>query len=167
MRFKGNYAGKEGLNLGTFFSSDIRKLVSLRQYYPYMIPDGVDDPLKTYTEKVRAENTLYFIGKKEKKVMGYGALDPIMQRDAIAHFWARRKRFRKEDWLGIARLVLGYGFEHLGLVRVTITFPPSLVGFEKVIKQMGFSREGLLRKSIQYDGELHDLAIYGILKEEF
>ncbi len=72
----------------------------------------------------------------------------------------------------IYKAVFDYPFEQLGLPRVTAYLPKSKEHrpFEKVaryLKALGFQYEGTVRNRLKMpDGNLWDVEIYGLLKEE-
>jgi len=170
MRFKGVYPHwNSEITLGKFYSSDIRKLVSLRQYYPLMIPDAVEDAQRYYTERVRADNTLYFTVRKGSAVVLYAALDPIMKEQATFHAWrrkGRKRRITKKDAARILNLLLRYGFEELQMNRITATAIESVKAASRMLKVVGMTHEGTLREFQSYNGIPHNVQIYGILRRE-
>jgi RimJ/RimL family protein N-acetyltransferase len=63
--------------------------------------------------------------------------------------------------------IAGYGFEHLGLVRI---WAGHFVGNEasgRVQQKIGMKREGLLRQHYKKDGAYLDDVLYAVLKDEF
>jgi RimJ/RimL family protein N-acetyltransferase len=87
--------------------------------------------------------------------------------DVIAHC------FMHSDWHGrwiteeILKTYFGYAFNELNVRRVS-TF--SIVGrtdkAAMFIMSLGFRMEGVVRKVALYGGEYHDVAIFGMLREE-
>jgi ribosomal-protein-alanine N-acetyltransferase len=78
----------------------------------------------------------------------------------------------KDYWgMGImteaATAVVNFGFEHMDLIRIQARCFIDNLGSERVMKKLGMSFEGIIRKGM-YSKEKHqDLKIYSILKEEF
>jgi len=66
-----------------------------------------------------------------------------------------------------ARLVIAYGFSHLGLHRITASCLAANVASERVMQKCGMVKEGVLRKSDFRLGEWQDRLVYSILREEW
>ena len=64
-------------------------------------------------------------------------------------------------------LMLNYGFQYLGLERITANTLDINIGAQKVLSKCGFILEGRERKSVYLNSEMHDKLNYAILKEEF
>jgi RimJ/RimL family protein N-acetyltransferase len=65
------------------------------------------------------------------------------------------------------RTFLSYGFEHLGLHRVSLevyAFNPRAI---RVYEKVGFVTEGVLRQALRYDGEWIDAVVMSILAPEW
>ncbi|ANC76290.1 GCN5 family acetyltransferase [Fictibacillus phosphorivorans] len=63
--------------------------------------------------------------------------------------------------------ILNYGFKNMNLVRIQARCFVENGGSERVMKKLGMSYEGTLRKSMFAKGKHRDLNVYAILKEEF
>lgn len=66
-----------------------------------------------------------------------------------------------------ARLILGYGFEHVGLHRIELgvfAFNPRAI---RVYEKVGFVREGVRRDAFRFDGEYVDDIVMAILAPEW
>ena len=65
------------------------------------------------------------------------------------------------------RLLLGYAFDDLGLIRVGLSVfafnEPAISAYEKI----GFAREGRLRKAIRRHDSFHDAILMSILADEW
>ena len=67
----------------------------------------------------------------------------------------------------VARLVLRYAFETLGLHRVHLMVAAYNVRARRCYEKAGFRVEGVLRESFQVDGEWQDDVLMAILQEEW
>lgn len=65
------------------------------------------------------------------------------------------------------RLILDYGFTHLGMERITANTLDINIGAQKSLEKCGFLLEGRERKAVYFHSEMHDRLRYAILKEEF
>jgi RimJ/RimL family protein N-acetyltransferase len=76
---------------------------------------------------------------------------------------ARGKGYAQEA-LG---LLVGYLFDGYAVARITAFTEVENLAAQRVLEHAGFRREGVLRRSIFRDGQWRDLAIYGLLREEW
>ena len=168
MKFKGSYTnGRQDISLGSFYTSDVRKLVNLRRHYPFMFADQYGEPRPYFTERVQANDSLFFTAKWRKKVFGYTTLDPIFPTDAMIGCWYRKGvRMKRADVLHAVKLTAGYGFDVLKLHRVTLSVPCFIRTINRIAVETGFKHEGTLRQSTYYDGKPYDTNIYSMLRED-
>lgn len=66
-----------------------------------------------------------------------------------------------------AEAVIRYGFRQLGLNRIYARCLTYNKASARVLKKLGMTHEGRLRKHILHWGEFEDIEVYGILKAEF
>ena len=66
-----------------------------------------------------------------------------------------------------ARRVIAYGFSELGLNRIHASHLPRNTASGRVLQKAGMRFEGVLRQHIRKWGEYEDLAVYGVLAEEY
>lgn len=66
-----------------------------------------------------------------------------------------------------ARLILGYGFQSLGLNRIYLTVLADNLAGVRSYQKAGFSVEGVLRQDFLRDGVFEDVTMMGILREEW
>lgn len=67
----------------------------------------------------------------------------------------------------VAKGLVKFGFEKMGLVRVQARCDVENIGSARVMEKAGMTFEGIIRKGIFVKGKHRDLKIYSILKEEF
>ncbi len=65
------------------------------------------------------------------------------------------------------RLIVGYGFEHLGLHRIALEVYSFNPRARRVYDKVGFVAEGVLRDSLLWDGEWIDTTVMSILAPEW
>ncbi|MBS1720773.1 MAG: GNAT family N-acetyltransferase [Armatimonadetes bacterium] len=68
--------------------------------------------------------------------------------------------------LEAARLACRFGFEGLGLNRLTIRVRKDNEASKRIALRLGFQFEGCLRQHMKRAGELHDLEVYGLLRSD-
>jgi RimJ/RimL family protein N-acetyltransferase len=64
-------------------------------------------------------------------------------------------------------LLVDYLFGGYATARITAFTDVDNLPAQRVVEHAGFRREGTLRRSIFRDGQWRDLAIYGLLREEW
>jgi RimJ/RimL family protein N-acetyltransferase len=65
------------------------------------------------------------------------------------------------------RILLQYGFNNLGLERITANTLEQNIGAQRLLKKLGSVLEGRERKAVYFAGNRWDRLNYGILREEF
>jgi aminoglycoside 6'-N-acetyltransferase len=76
---------------------------------------------------------------------------------------AHGKGYAKEA----VKLLLDYLFSGYPLVRISAFTDEENLPAQKVMERVGFRREGILRGAMFRDGQWRDIAIYGILRQEW
>lgn len=66
-----------------------------------------------------------------------------------------------------ARLIVGYGFEHLGLHRISLEVYAFNPRARRAYEKVGFRTEGVLRESLRYNNEWVDATLMSILAPEW
>jgi len=75
----------------------------------------------------------------------------------------KNKGYMKEAILPIIR----YGFDTMNLNRIEAFISPDNIPSQKLVRAMGFTREGLLREHYCKNGQIQDSAVYGLLRTEY
>jgi RimJ/RimL family protein N-acetyltransferase len=65
------------------------------------------------------------------------------------------------------RLIVGYGFEQLGLHRISLEVYAFNPRARRAYEKVGFRAEGVLRESLRYNGEWIDATLMSILAPEW
>jgi RimJ/RimL family protein N-acetyltransferase len=65
------------------------------------------------------------------------------------------------------RLIVGYGFEYLGLHRITLEVYAFNPRARRVYEKVGFKAEGVLRESLRYEDQWIDATLMSILASEW
>ena len=65
------------------------------------------------------------------------------------------------------RLIVGYGFEQLGLHRISLEVYAFNPRARRAYEKVGFRPEGVLRESLRYNGEWVDATVMSILDREW
>lgn len=66
-----------------------------------------------------------------------------------------------------ARVIIDFGFQVLGLHRVTAGHHPDNVASRRVVQRLGMKYEGRLRENLLAHGEWRDSLVYAVLEHEW
>ena len=75
----------------------------------------------------------------------------------------RNKGYGKEA----VKLILEYGFNNLGMERITASTLEINISAQKSLEKSGFILEGRERKAVYFGGKRYDRFIYGLLADEY
>ena len=116
------------------------------------------------------EIRLGIVLKENDEIMGLISLTNIdlINKNAVINSWIGEADQRKKGYIKEARyLILQYGFQELGLERISSTVLADNIGSRKAGEKVGYVQEGLLRRAVFKEGRFHDLIAYSVLKDEF
>jgi len=82
-------------------------------------------------------------------------------------FWIGREYRRNGFATEAAAAVMKYGFEGLGLNKITASHLETNPVSGKILREMGMEIEGVLRKQVRRSGSFYDLICYGVLAKDF
>lgn len=86
---------------------------------------------------------------------------------AMLGYWVRTSRSRQGVATSAARLVAQLGFHDLRLIRIELFMAVDNIASYRVAEKIGAVREGVLRKRLILPAGPVDVAMYGLLPEEF
>lgn len=81
----------------------------------------------------------------------------------IAKIYNRSKGYGQQA----IKMILDYGFNYVGLERITANTLEMNIGAQRSLEKCGFILEGTERKSVYFNGKKYDRLCYAILKEEY
>ena len=116
------------------------------------------------------EIRLAVVLKENDEMIGLASLTKIdlINRNAVINTWIGEVEHRKKGYIQEARyLIFKYGFQELGLERISATILEGNVASRKSVERFGYVQEGVLRKAVYKEGKYHDLIAYSFLKDEF
>ena len=121
-----------------------------------------DDSERFYVVRLKAE---------PETIIGHLGLTHIDWRSRNAEFgrfliWPENMR-GKGYGLDSLSLILYHAFKHLGLVHIYAYTTENHNDALKSYRNVGFTREGILRKHKLINGKLTDIVILGILSNEY
>jgi [ribosomal protein S5]-alanine N-acetyltransferase len=108
---------------------------------------------------------------ESSEMIGYISLNNIDYRNGKADWGGivlGNKSKRSKGYASFAAfLILKYGFEELGLNKITGYWLESNTASIMIGKLFGFKKEGILRKEVFKNGQFQDVTVMSILKEEY
>ncbi|MQY15151.1 hypothetical protein SRB5_53290 [Streptomyces sp. RB5] len=121
------------------------------------------------TAEPRNEYALAVVVQDTQELIGFGriALDPHQQRGATFGFALRPDTWGAGYGLETVRLLLGLGFEDLGLHRVWGGRSPLNEASAKTMAAAGMVEEGTIREHIQKAGRWRDSIVHAMLEREW
>lgn len=93
-------------------------------------------------------------------------LNPVHDRAELG-YWIGRPFWGHGYCTEAARAVVEYGFHELGLRRIHATHFVRNPASGRVMEKLGMRREGVLRRHVRKWDDFEDLAVCGILREEY
>jgi ribosomal-protein-serine acetyltransferase len=104
----------------------------------------------------------------EGKVAGTVGLEKYMPLWASAEigYWMDSRLAGRGLMTEAASAVVAFGFEEVGLHRISLQAAPENAGSLAVARKLGFEREGLLRDASRGVAEYHDCVIFGLLESD-
>lgn len=121
------------------------------------------------TADPRNEYALGVVERGTEQLIGFGrlALDPHQPRAATFGFALRPDRWGVGYGLETVRLLLGLGFEELGLHRVWGARSPLNAASAKTMASAGMVEEGTIREHIFKAGKWRDSVVHAMLDHEW
>lgn len=143
---------------------------------PHPYPeDGAEKWINTLgPEWEEGKSAVFAICLKESETEKHetlvGAIGLIINKDdenAELGYWLGRPFWNQGICSEASRLIIGFGFESLGLEKIHAHHMIRNPASGKVMIHSGMKCEGLLRKHIKKWGIFEDVAFYGILREDW
>jgi ribosomal-protein-alanine N-acetyltransferase len=117
----------------------------------------------------RAGTSLPFVVRVEGRLAGQVTIDHVVRgalRSGALGYWLDRSvAGRGHASLAVA-LACDHAFGPVGLHRLQADIRPENVRSQRVVERLGFSREGLLRRYLDIDGDWRDHYTYALLAED-
>jgi ribosomal-protein-alanine N-acetyltransferase len=167
------------LKLRPFSSEDAKKVQLLAGHervaattalIPHPYPDGVaEEWIASHESWFRDQRGVHFgielLGNSEL----IGCIDlsvSVANKKAELAYWVGFDFWNHGFCTEAAKAVVRFGFENLGLQKITSRHMSINPSSGRVMQKIGMKREGHLRREYFKNGKMHDMEVYGILKEE-
>ena len=151
------------------FSDPVMRRFSWRTT-PYTGTDARDHLAEQEEARLRGEELNFaLVEPRDQDVMLGGVslyeVRPDQGRAAVGYWLAPEARGRGAATQAV-RLLARWAFAELGLARLELTCGPDNEASRQVAERCGFTREGLLRAHVPFQGARRDSLIYGLLPGE-
>ena len=155
-------------------ASRVQQLAGANEVYattlniPHPYEDGI-------AEKWIATHTSQFFSDKGVTLAVTLAADGLLIGAIALGTLPQHRRAELGYWLGVpywnngycteaANAVIRYGFEELGLHKITSRYITGNRASEKVMMKAGMKKEGELADEVLKDGVFHTVGVYGLIK---
>lgn len=88
-------------------------------------------------------------------------------RRAELGYWLAASAWGRGFATEAAAAVIDFGFRELGLARIYAEVVTGNVGSIRVLEKLGMRREGVKRQHLRKGNRMHDVAFYGLLRDEW
>lgn len=130
---------------------------------PYTLADAV-----SFLQKFTSQDPVTFFGIEFKgEYVGNISLVPcqdIYRMSAEIGYFIGEPYWNKGIVTTAVNLIIRYGFEHLGILRIQTGIFEYNLASQRVLEKCGFVKEGVFRKSVIKQGKLWDEVRYALLK---
>lgn len=115
----------------------------------------------------RTEFYLAVTSRHAGTVVGFARLELTGHRAAKLGYAVAYEHQGKGYATDAVAMLVGFGFDTLGLHRVTAAIGPDNAASHAVTQHLGFTREGLLRDHVHTNGAWRDSVLYSVLADEW
>lgn len=133
------------------------------QQFPQVFDDFGKNDKQGFVARLMQRNNIFIdIGPGLGLAAGMAVRPRV---DMVLHLVMFDRRLRGRE--GLFFEIMDEFFKTLQLRRMTAMLASDARTGIKLVQRLGFTQEGLMRDALLRDGQLFDIEIYGILKEEF
>jgi hypothetical protein len=140
-------------------------LWQMLQRYPTLFSDLTRGDQENFLNTVSAPHTMWFEVRTHGVLIGiiwFGEMHQIT--DCLAHlvFFDRQPA----EKVHVCKHMVKWMFKNFPLQRISVTPPEVYHGTVRLVRQIGFVKEGIRRKSALLGNRWKDQALFGITREE-
>lgn len=138
---------------------------------PHPYPSGAAEPfINSMLEAEKDGRVVIFAicEKSSEDLIGIMniSISAMHNRGELA-YWIGKPYWGKGYGTEAAQVLLSYGFEQLELHKIFAEAYTSNPGSWRIMEKIGLVYEGTLRQHVYRFGQYHDLAFYGMLRDEY
>ncbi|MGW2169222.1 GNAT family N-acetyltransferase [Streptomyces sp. NPDC001705] len=161
--------GDEDEVLAIYGSAEATEHLSFEPRTPEQVAQIVARSMASATASPRTEYALAVVERETAGLIGFGRLatDPHQQRGATMGFALRPDAWGVGYGRETVQLLLGLGFESLGLHRIWGARSPRNEASAKTMASAGMVEEGVIREHVLKAGKWRDSVVHAILDREW
>lgn len=134
--------------------------------HPYTRENG-EEWIGAISKKATPNILAITVNGKAVGGIGYHPMDDVYSKNAEIGYWLGESYWNKGILSEAVPALVKHVFKTTDIIRIYAgTFSPNLASM-RVLEKSGFTKEGVLRKSIFKNGEFMDEHLYSILKEDW
>ena len=138
---------------------------------PHPYEDGMaEDWISSHDEQFQAGTNVVFAIVEKEFLRLIGAVSLTVNKDmhkAELGYWVGKPYWNQGYATEASGLIIGFGFEHLGLNRIVARHFVRNPASGRVMQKLGMAHEGTLRQDVIKWGEFEDLHLYALLREDW
>ena len=140
----------------------------LRVPYPYKRKDAEDFIKRNRKKELKGEARRFGI-EIDGEIVGVCSLESIdlKNKNAELGYWLGKPFWKKGYMTEAVKMVVEYGFKKMKLERIYASALDVNIGSQKVLKKLGFKKEGISRKEIFKNNRWYNRLWFGLLKDEY
>jgi ribosomal-protein-alanine N-acetyltransferase len=130
-------------------------------------PYTMEDAVNWVNNLAEQDPLINFAIAVDDKVVGGIGLEPrddVYHKTILLGYWLGEEFWGKGIMTEAVKLVTGYAFQHLDILRIQAGVLSKNPASMRVLEKAGYQKEGISRNAIIKDGEVMDEHIYAILK---
>lgn len=135
------------------------------QRHKTLFSDLTRGDVGVFVRSLTDQGSLWFEVREHGVIVGLVWFENMSQvTECTAHLvFLDRKPASK---IGVCKQIIKWMFDNYPLQRITVTPPVIYHGTVRLLKTLGFTREGCKRRAVLLGGKWNDVLIYGITREE-
>jgi ribosomal-protein-alanine N-acetyltransferase len=156
-------SGEKDIDILTELANNKNVSSYLRDYFPfpYNISDAETFINLTKLQKPVTSFAIEFDGKF-CCIIGLVKQNDVYRKSAEIGYWLGEHYWKKGIITIAVKLITGYGFNQLDLIRIFASVFENNIGSMRALERNGYQKEGILKKAIFKNGQVWDEHRYAI-----
>lgn len=142
--------------------------VNLRDQFPHpYTPKDAEAWIKFASNQARPTSLAIEVQSEAVGAVGFTLQSDVERLSAEIGYWLGQRFWNRGIMTAAVRAVTRYGFEHFALTRIYAVPYATNVASHRVLEKAGYTREGVLRRSVVKDGVVLDQVLFAITDQDF
>ncbi len=143
----------------------VKGLWEMLQRYPTLFSDLTRNDQANFVQALTAPHTMWFEVWEYDVIVGVIWFEELWQvTDCLAHLvFFDRQPFEKT---AVCKEMIKWMFKNFPLRRISVTPPAIYHGTIRLLKRLGFQKEGVKREAVLIGGKWNDSVLFGITRSE-